>query len=63
VATTGGGREVKATAETPFPKIFEEILEWFSIEEDCEKYLGWVRWPDGFVCDCNGCKRAALISW
>jgi len=41
---------MKATAQHPYPKTFEEFLEWFQSEEDCEKYLGWIRWAEGFTC-------------
>lgn len=41
---------VKATAKNPYPRAFEEFLEWFSTEEDCSTYLERVRWPKGFVC-------------
>jgi hypothetical protein len=48
---------VKATSKIPFPRTFEEVLEWFSTEEDCTEYLEWIRWPDGFVCPgCRGMK-------
>ena len=48
---------MKATAENPYPRTFEEFLEWFSSEEDCAKYLEWIRWPEGFVCpECGGTK-------
>lgn len=48
---------VKATSKIPFPRTFEEFLEWFSTEEDCTEYLEWIRWPDGFVCPgCRGMK-------
>lgn len=48
---------MKATAENPFPRTFEEFLEWFTSEEDCAKYLEWIRWPGGFVCpECHGTK-------
>lgn len=48
---------MKATADNPYPRTFEEFLEWFSSEEDCAKYLEWVRWPQGFVCPgCGGAK-------
>lgn len=57
--TAGSGQGVKATAKKPFPKTFEEFLEWFSTEEDCKKYLEWIRWPDGFVCP--GC--GAMSAW
>jgi transposase-like protein len=46
---------MKATAENPYPRTFEEFLAWFSSEEDCARYLEWIRWPDGFVCpECGG---------
>ncbi len=46
---------MKATPENPYPRRFEEFLEWFSSEEDCARYLEWVRWPQGFVCpQCGG---------
>lgn len=41
---------MKATVEHPYPRTFEEVLEWFPTEEDCIAYLEWIRWPDGFVC-------------
>jgi transposase-like protein len=48
---------VKATAKNPYPRTFEEFLEWFSTEEDCANYLEWIRWPDGFLCPgCGGMK-------
>ena len=46
---------MKATLENPYPRTFEEFLDWFSVEEDCAAYLEWIRWPTGFVCpDCGG---------
>lgn len=49
---------MKATHKNPFPRTFEEFLEWFPTEEDCLRYLEWIRWPQGFVCP--GCgKRLA----
>ena len=46
---------VKATPENPYPRTFEEFLDWFSVEEDCAEYLEWIRWPAGFVCpECGG---------
>lgn len=48
---------MKATAENPYPRTFEEFLEWFASEADCAKYLEWIRWPGGFVCpECQGTK-------
>jgi transposase-like protein len=48
---------MKATLANPYPKTFEEFLDWFSLEEDCEAYLEWIRWPDGFACpECGGTK-------
>jgi transposase-like protein len=41
---------MKASEENPYPKTFEEFLEWFQSEEDCRRYLEWIRWPDGFIC-------------
>ncbi len=46
---------MKATAEAPYPRTFEEFLEWFASEQDCAEYLAWIRWPTGFVCpECGG---------
>lgn len=39
-----------ADSENPYPKTFEQFLEWFQSEQDCRHYLEWIRWPDGFVC-------------
>lgn len=48
---------MKATPESPYPKTFEEFLDWFQCEADCEGYLEWIRWPDGFRCPrCGGRK-------
>lgn len=48
---------MKATVDNPYPRTFEEFLEWFPNEEDCEEYLTWIRWPGGFVCpECGGAK-------
>jgi transposase-like protein len=48
---------VKATKEMPYPRTFEEFLDWFSVEADCAAYLEWIRWPAGFVCpECGGTK-------
>src|SRR5690606_29564840 len=33
-----------------YPKDFRQFDEWFATEEDCERFLRRVRWPDGFVC-------------
>jgi predicted RNA-binding Zn-ribbon protein involved in translation (DUF1610 family) len=41
---------MKATVKIPYLRTVEEFLDWFSSEEDCAKYLEWIRWPDGFVC-------------
>jgi len=46
---------MKATLENPYPRTFEEFLDWFSVEADCAAYLEWIRWPTSFVCpDCGG---------
>ena len=42
--------QMKATDENPYPKSFEEFLDWFQCAEDCERYLEWIRWPEGFAC-------------
>ncbi|MBR0066890.1 MAG: transposase [Kiritimatiellae bacterium] len=47
---------MKATTEKPFPKNYEEFLDWFQTEDDCRDYLEWVRWPNGFACPKCGCK-------
>jgi hypothetical protein len=48
---------MKATLANPYPRVFEEFLDWFSTEEDCAAYLEWIRWPEGFVCpECGGTK-------
>jgi transposase-like protein len=49
---------VKATTEHPYPRTFEEFLEWFPQEEDCEQYIERVRWPDGFECPRCGHRKA-----
>ena len=49
---------MKATLENPYPRTFEEFLDWFSVEEDCAAYLEWIRWPDGFRCPQCGGTRA-----
>lgn len=55
VTTTGSMGNMKATAEAPYPRTFEEFLEWFASEQDCAEYLEWIRWPTGFVCpECGG---------
>lgn len=48
---------MKATPANPYPRTFEEFLEWFSSEDDCAAYLAWIRWPEGFACPgCGGTK-------
>lgn len=69
---------MKATLANPFPRNFEEFLDWFSTEEDCVAYLEWIRWPTGFVCPkcggtkawrtdrglwhCQGCQRQSSVT-
>ncbi|MCF7669370.1 MAG: IS1595 family transposase [Verrucomicrobia bacterium] len=48
---------MKATPENPYPKTFEEFLGWFQSDADCEHYLEWVRWPEGFACPHCGGKK------
>ena len=46
---------MEATQNNPYPKTFEEFLNWFQSEADCRDYLEWIRWPDGFACPrCGG---------
>lgn len=49
---------MKGTLTNPYPRTFEEFLEWFPTEEDCAAYLEWIRWPDGFVCPQCGATKA-----
>ena len=37
---------MKATAKAPYPRTFEEYLEWFSTEQDC---AGVFEWIDGLI--------------
>ena len=69
---------MKATLANPYPRNFEEFLDWFSTEEDCTTYLAWIRWPAGFVCakcggtkawrtdrglwHCQGCQRQSSVT-
>ena len=69
---------MKATPANPYPRTFEEFLDWFSTEEECAAYLEWIRWPGGFVCPgcggtkawrtnrgllhCQGCSRQISVS-
>lgn len=69
---------MKATSTNPYPRNFEEFLDWFSLEEDCAAYLEWIRWPTGFVCakcggtkvwhtdrglwHCQGCQRQSSVT-
>ena len=39
---------MKIEETKPYPKNFEEFLDWFSTEEQCLDYLERIRWPDGF---------------
>jgi transposase-like protein len=57
VITTGSVQCMKATPTNPYPRTFEEVLDWFSTEDDCAAYLEWVRWPNGCACpECGGTK-------
>ena len=33
-----------------YPTTFQEFDEWFSDEDACLKYIGKLRWPNGFTC-------------
>ena len=52
---------MKATNQTPYPKNFEEFLDWFQADEDCAQYVEWIRWPDGFTCPSCGGRKAWRI--
>ena len=69
---------MKEAPTNPYPRNFEEFLEWFSAEEDCAGYLESIRWPAGFVCPkcgstkawrtdrglwhCQGCQRQSSVT-
>ena len=33
-----------------YPRSLGEFQAWFGTDADCLDYLGWLRWPEGFVC-------------
>lgn len=37
-----------------YPRSVGELLARFATDADCQDYLAWLRWPDGFVCDACG---------
>src|SRR5665647_2276090 len=40
-----------------YPRTHQQLVAWFSTEEDCLEYLARLRWPGGFVCPaCGGDK-------
>lgn len=38
----------------PYPRTWNEFLDWFGSEEACQAYLEQLRWPEGFVCPACG---------
>jgi transposase-like protein len=40
-----------------YPKTLMELEKQFSTEEDCQRYLFALRWPNGFVCSRCGSKK------
>jgi len=64
--------------EEPYPKDATEFDAWFPDEEACLRYLGRVRWPEGFHCpgcgdtahwelrpgllECKGCGRQTSVT-
>ncbi|MBF0244024.1 MAG: transposase [Planctomycetes bacterium] len=44
-------------ANLPYPRNFEEFLDWFPTEDDCLNYIEKTRWPDGFTCAICGCSN------
>lgn len=49
---------MKATTERPYPRTYEELLDWFPTEAECVAYLEWLRWPEGYCCSACGGRRA-----
>jgi transposase-like protein len=46
---------MSVTKKPLYPKNFEEFLDWFSTEDECQGYLERIRWPEGFRCpSCSG---------
>ena len=39
-----------------------EFLKWFSSETQCQEYLAFVRWPDGYICPRCGCRHGYRLS-
>jgi Transposase zinc-ribbon domain len=42
----------------PFPKTLRQFQRDFATEESCQQYLAACRWPDGFICQRCGHRRA-----
>jgi hypothetical protein len=42
-----------------YPRSTGELRSWFGTDADCLDYLGWLRWPQGFVCPRCGHQPAA----
>lgn len=37
-----------------YPRSVGEFQAWFRTDAGCQDYLEWLRWPNGFVCECCG---------
>ena len=49
---------MKYSTDNPFPKTFEEFLDWFPSEEACYRYLSWIRW--GATPHCPKCQSSRV---
>lgn len=45
-----------------YPTDVAEFRAWFRTDSDCVSYLGWLRWPNGFVCPFCGADSATLTN-
>lgn len=45
---------MSASFAKPYPRTWNEFLDWFGSEEACQKYLEQLRWPERFVCPVCG---------
>jgi hypothetical protein len=41
---------IRPLASRHYPGSTDEFHSWFASDADCWDYLGWLRWPSGFVC-------------
>jgi DNA-directed RNA polymerase subunit RPC12/RpoP len=55
VEPTSVARAGHPVAGRDYPADLAQLRKWFASDDACLEYLGWLRWPDGFVCP--GCGR------